>query len=135
MQIPGSGFRRTTATLPGLGRAACRSAALTDSSEVNCIGIPAQQAGQRDLARSAKLLPMIWSIGNCVRLIRCEEKSNGRTRIGVRLLQKRRDFFLGNIARRARIRVGLGRDWLRGHHCTTKLVNRTSSTSAPPCFF
>ena len=81
--MPASGFRRTAATIPGVGSEACKSATRIDSIEVNSTAVSRPMSPDRvTAARGAKLLAMVCSIGSCVRLMRCEEKSNGRTPSG-----------------------------------------------------
>ncbi len=124
---PASGFKRTAATIPGVGSEACRSATRTDSIEVNStVASRPMRPESVPAARGAKLLAMVCSIGSWVRLIRCAEKSNGRTPSVAGFFEQRGHFFLGNGARAGR-RIGCR------HHCTTKLVNSRSSTSPPPC--
>ena len=126
---PASGFRRTAATIPGVGSEACRSATRIDSIEVNSTAASRPMSPDSvAAARGAKLLAMVCSIGSWVRLMRCAEKSNGRTASGA-CFSKSADTSSSEMS------LGAGRRIGRRHHCTTKLVNSRSSTSPPPCFF
>src|SRR5271168_360349 len=74
--LPVKGLRRTTARLAGAGNDACRSALFTDSRESNCmLASRPSNPHKEGPARSAKFLLMSSSRGNCVRLMRCNEKS------------------------------------------------------------
>ena len=124
---PFKGFSRTTAMLAGTGNDTCRSPAFTDSIESYCkTTLRPSNPDSEAAARSAKFLLINSSNGNWVRLMRCAVKSYGRTLLAAVLLEQRRHFF---------VRDGCYFFVRNCHYCTTKLVNRMSSTSPPPCFF
>lgn len=101
------------------------------------LSVAAQQPGERHLGTLREALADDRQHGQLRAIDALRGEIVRAHAVGRAFLEKGGNLFFRNVAGTGSgaLRRRLGAFRLRGHYCTTKLVNRTSSTSSPPCFF